>query len=173
MRSQRGFTLIELVVILVILAILAAVIESRMPDYRAVNASAFADKLRADIRYAQSAAMTGNRRTRVHFNGSDGAPNPGYAVVTDASAGGNCGSFSPLPDPAGGGSLSVALGSGMFSGISVAASAACLEFDSRGTPYSCAAFPASCSTAPGGMTADVNGDPTLRVAVTAGTGAVN
>ena len=123
--NHKGFTLIELVMIIVLLGIIAVFVAPRMPDVTGTKAAAFRDKLRADIRYAQSLAMTRNARFRVHFNAAP-APNPGYAVTDSANV--------VVQDPAGGGPLSVTLMAGNYAGISVSPNTT-IEFDSLGRPY--------------------------------------
>ena len=175
--NRNGFTLIELVMVIVLLSIIAMFVAPRLPNITTTNAGAFVDKLRTDIRYAQNLAMTRNRRTRVYFNGQGPAPVTapvqGYTVGIDNSATANCSSFVLASDPAGGGNMLVALNTGNYSGITVAPSTTCLEYDSLGRPYTCGV--GACSIAPLllTMTADVNGDATMRVSVTIQTGAVN
>ena len=124
--AQKGFTLIELVIILVLLGIVAVFVAPRLGNVPSMNAAALSDKLRADIRYAQNLAMTRNQRGRVTFRN---APN-GY----DVTLGGN-----PVIDPAGSGNLSVTLNTGNYVGISIAIptgfSGNYVEFDSMGVPY--------------------------------------
>jgi MSHA pilin protein MshC len=175
---HKGFTLIELVMVIVLIAIISLFVAPRMTDVTGTKASAFRDKLKADIRYAQDLAMTRNRRVRVYFNGTGPAPVTapvnGYTVGIDNSGTGDCGVFALATDPAGGGNLSVTLNAGDYVGITVPApSMTCLEYDSLGRPYNCGG--AACSTVPlaATMTADVNGDATMRVSVTIQTGAVN
>lgn len=153
----KGFTLIELVMVIVLIGIIAVFAAPRLGDITTTNAGAFADKLRADIRYAQNLAMTRNERYRVYFNGNP-APAAGYAVVNDANGNltwGEIGEFAA--DPAGAGNLSVAL-TGQYAGITVAA-AGFIEFNSLGAPASAGTVTIS----PGNQT----------VTVTAQTGAVN
>ncbi len=176
--NLRGFTLIELVMVIVLIGIIAVFVAPRLPNITTTNAGAFVDKLRADIRYAQNLAMTRNRRTRVYFNGAGPAPVTapvnGYTVGTDSSVAGDCSAFALATDPAAGGGLSVILGLGEYTGITVPApSANCLEYDSLGRPYTCGV--GACSAVPlaATMTADVNGDATMRVSVAIQTGAVN
>jgi MSHA pilin protein MshC len=176
--NQKGFTLIELVMVIILLGIVAVFIAPRLPNVTTTNAGAFVDKLRADIRYAQNLAMTRNRRTRVYFNGTGPAPvtapGQGYTVGIDNSGASDCSVFALASDPSGGGNLLVTLGAGSYTGITVPApSSTCLEYDSLGRPYTCGA--GACSTVPlaATMTADVNGDATMRVSVTIETGAVN
>lgn len=176
--NHKGFTLIELVIVIVLIVILAAYVAPRLGDVTAMKAGAFVEKLRADIRYAQNLAMTNNRRARVYFNGTGTAPNPGYAVVVDSSGAGDCSAFAAVGDPAGGGNLTVTLMTGDYANIFVTPSTLtpgvyCLEYDSLGRPFDCSGALGVCSSTSAGMTADVNGDATMRVTVTAQTGAVN
>ncbi|MHB8836176.1 MAG: GspH/FimT family pseudopilin [Candidatus Methylomirabilia bacterium] len=175
MLSQKGFTLLELVVVLLVLAILSVFVAQKIGNVTSMKAAAFAKKLRADIRYAQNVAMTRNRRTRVYFNGFQAAPNPwGYAVVIDGAAG-LCNAFAPVNNPDRSGNLTVTLDAGDYAGISVNPSTTCLEFDSLGTPYDCIANLANCASPTAGMTIIVPAAAAAvnTVTVTAGTGAVN
>ena len=119
--------------------------------------------------------MTRTSRTRVYFNGTGTAPNPGYAVVIDTS--GACSGFTPAVDPARGVSLSVTLNTGNYAGITVtpAAGMNCLEYDSLGRPYNCNAVPANCLSPASGLMISVNAKAVAvgTVTVTAQTGAVN
>jgi len=124
--NRKGFTLIELVMVIVLIAIIAVVVAPRLGNITSTKTAVFGDKLRADIRYAQSLAMTQNQRFRVYFNSAP-APNPGYAVTNNAAA--------LVADPAGGGSLSVTLNAGDYAGITLASPYTFIEFDSLGRPY--------------------------------------
>jgi MSHA pilin protein MshC len=176
--AQKGFTLIELVMVIVLIGIIGLFIAPKLGNVTSMKAGAFREKLRADIRYAQNLAMTRNRRVRVYFNGTGPvpvtAPSQGYSVGIDNSVTGDCTSFVPASDPASGGSLVVTMNAGNYQGITIPApSMTCLEYNSLGRPYTCGA--GACSTVPlaATMTADVNGDATMRVSVTIQTGAVN
>jgi Tfp pilus assembly protein FimT len=156
-----GFTLIELIMILVLIAIVAVFVAPRLGDVTTTKAGAFRDKLRADIRYAQNLAMSQNLRYRVYFNTTP-SPNPGYAVVNDANGDGwgVTGANEFVQDPAGGGSLSVALNAGNYVGITVSTPAGgFIEFNSLGVPTAAAIL----TITPGGQI----------VTITAQTGAVN
>lgn len=65
-RQAKGFTLIELVMVIVVLGILAAMASMRMPG-EGIKASAQAEQLASDIRYTQSLAMSRGQRYRVNF----------------------------------------------------------------------------------------------------------
>jgi MSHA pilin protein MshC len=181
MLSQKGFTLLELVIVLLVVGILSVFVAQKIGNVTAMKAAAFARKLSADIRYAQNVAMTRNRRTRVYFNGSGVAPvfapGAGYAVAIDASAVGDCSSFTLVDNPDRSGNLTVTLGTGDYAGITIttAPNPACLEYDSLGTPYNCILSLALCSGTAAGMTSTVQGASAAvsTVTVAAGTGAVN
>ena len=162
MKNQHGFTLIELIIIIVLLAIMAAVAIPRMGDVTAMKAAATAEKLKSDIRYAQELAMTQNRSYRVYFNTSP-APSPdGYAVVNNADGDANWGEAGEFaPDPTGKGNLSVILNSGDYGGVTVSTPAGgYIEFNSLGKPTGGAT---TITASPGGYT----------ITVSAETGAVN
>jgi MSHA pilin protein MshC len=154
--NHRGFTLIELVVVIALIGIMAVFVAPRFVNVSSLNAAAFADKLRADIRYAQNLAMTRNQRYRVYVNTAP-APTPnGYAVV-------NVSTGVVAPDPAGRGTLSITLNAGQYAGITVnTPPGGFVEFNSLGA-----------STAGADVTIMVNGDATLTVTITTQTGAVN
>ena len=169
MAYRNGFTLIELILVIVLIGIVAVFAAPRLGNITVTNAGAFTDKLRADTRYAQNLAMTGNTRTRVVFTTTS------YEVRSSATA--TCSSFNTAMDPATGSPLQVTLNTGTYAGITLSGTA-CLEYDSLGRPYDCASAPAPglCATSLSGMVITViaNGATTVgTVTVTAQTGAVN
>ena len=68
-----GFTLVELIVVMVVLAILAAIFIPRSNN-PAIVVSSQAEQLAADIRYVQSLAMTQGQRYRINFNPAASPP---------------------------------------------------------------------------------------------------
>jgi MSHA pilin protein MshC len=150
---RKGFTLIELVMVIVLLGILAAFIAPNLGNITSTKAGAFSDKLRADIRYAQDLAMTRNVQVRVTFAANS------YSITIAGN---------PIADPATGKNYPVTLGAGDYVGISLANTfgGSYVEFDSLGAPYDSGgalAINRSVTVAPVGQT----------IIVTAQTGAVN
>jgi prepilin-type N-terminal cleavage/methylation domain-containing protein len=137
--GRKGFTLIELIIIIVLISIVAAFAASRLGNITGSKAPAFRDKLVSEIRYAQNLAMTQNLRYRIYFNTAP-APASGYAVVNDANGDGwvTTGANEYAQDPAGSGPLRVTLSAGDYAGITVGTPAdggsGFVEFNSLGSP---------------------------------------
>lgn len=69
-RSMRGFTLIELIMVIVMLGILAVYAAPRMFDNKDVYARGFHDETLAYLRYAQKTAIAQRRTVCVTFPSS-------------------------------------------------------------------------------------------------------
>lgn len=100
--QKAGFTIIELVIIIAIMAILAAVAIAKWPG-KAINLSAQAHALVSDIRYTQNLSMTkGTRYKLVKISSSSYQISnlPGTIVVTTVTLGSgiSLGSFTNLPN---------------------------------------------------------------------------
>ena len=124
-NDDPGFTLIELVMIIVLLTLVAMTAAPRLANILGVKASATARKLQADMVYAQDLAMTRNRRHRVVF------PSTTSYEVRDAA-----GTLATNPD--GGGGFAVTMDPGITLSWSLNGDAALnrgVEFDSLGRPY--------------------------------------
>jgi MSHA pilin protein MshC len=81
----RGFTLIELVAVIIIAAVLAVSFIPKGSNQASLTLTARAKQLASDIRYAQSLSMTNGQRYCVTLTPS--SPYSGYSLTTAAS---NC-----------------------------------------------------------------------------------
>jgi MSHA pilin protein MshC len=86
---MRGFTMVELIMVIVIAGILAAVVGPRFFDRRVFDERLFYEETVAALRYAQKLAVASACRTQVTLTSG------GYDVRRDASCGtGNSPAFS-------------------------------------------------------------------------------
>lgn len=156
---QTGFTLIELIVVLVLLGIFAAAVFVRAPARESLAADGRANQLASDIRYVQTLSMTRGQRFCIVVGTSTYTLN-----ATDA--GNNC--AAAIEHPAGLGPPVPACDSGAC--MTPSGFAGTLQFDGRGTPYTAAASPlatdAVVTLAQGGVSKTVTVSPvTGRVVV--------
>ena len=102
MRTQGGFTLVELIMVMVIAGVLAAVGGARFFERKSFDASSFAEQTRAMLRYGQKLAIAQNRPVFVHLNNASialcfGATAPCTPANQVASAGVNSGAAACAP----------------------------------------------------------------------------
>ena len=100
LRDQRGFTLVELIMTMVIVGILAAVVAPRFFDNNVFQSRGFADEVQATLRYAQKVAIAQRRVVCVVFNSAGNPHNVALWVDTTIPRDGNC--DAELPSPADG-----------------------------------------------------------------------
>jgi MSHA pilin protein MshC len=137
-RNAAGFTLMELVVVMILIGVLGALTVGRFFDSRESEAAAYANRLRAQLRYGQKLAIAQQRPVYVQFAGTRAA------LCYDA------GCAIPVPAPGGGNSstaaTSAACGSASWyceaspSSVSVTYNAAkpAFWFDANGQPFDAA-----------------------------------
>ena len=137
---QRGFTIVELIVVMVLVGVLGAVAASRFFDRASFDASAYAEQTKSMMRYAQKIAIAQQRPVFVVF----GAGSIGLCYAA------TCAGSEQLQAPAGSNSGSArtvaSCGSsswyceGMPSGLalSLAPAVTSFYFDALGRPYNAA-----------------------------------
>ena len=151
-KNNYGFTLIELVIVMIIMAIIAAFIAIRMPE---VDLGNQASQIVNNIRYAQSLAISANLRHRFYFSSTS------YSLASyDQTSGVE--TFIYFPQA---GSTSVTLGSGIS--FVKPPTPNCIAFNGRGQPCDCA----SGAVAAGDTVVRIgSGATTKNVIITASTG---
>ncbi len=93
--AGRGFTMIEVVVVILIMGVMATLAMTRSPDRAGLQAKGFRDQLVAMLRHARKVAVAQRRDVCVVFEPS---PSPQQAVGTYADASG-CNRALPVNDP--------------------------------------------------------------------------
>jgi MSHA pilin protein MshC len=119
--AETGFTVVELVAVIVLVAILAITAIPRFQDRNAIDVSAKAQQLASDIRYTQSLAMATGQRNRINLAAAS------YQITTSSGT--------PLVHPATGSSAPISLGSVSLSWNNPPPGLGYIAFDAKGVPY--------------------------------------
>ena len=118
-----GFTLLELLIVILIAGIITFVAAGRLNDVGEVNAQGFADQVASMLRFAQEAAVAQRRLIYVNVNAGSGLVN----ACLDSSNACN----SPLQAPGYGGAGLVAQAPG---GVALTTNTTQFSFDAMGQP---------------------------------------
>ncbi|HXN07436.1 MAG TPA: prepilin-type N-terminal cleavage/methylation domain-containing protein [Nitrospiria bacterium] len=177
LKKEKGFTLIELVIVLVLLAVLGASINVLIGDTTSTKVYGTAQKIQYDIIFAQESAMTHRVHYRVQFNN---AGSNSYTIKWCNYQTTVCTTYptnwSDTLDPSTNTSpFTVTLNAGNYAGVSWTsntffAASNYIEFNSAGTPLDANT---ACGTAPCPITSAesvILNLGTRSVSVTPGTG---
>jgi MSHA pilin protein MshC len=136
--NQRGFTLIELIMVMVIVGILAIVAAPRMFNQSAFQSRGFADQVQASLRYAQKEAIAQHRNVCVAMTASDITLT--IASVSGAVSACNTNLVSPAGQPSNCPSATYKI---CTPSATITLTAATFNFDSLGKPWDVAGTTAS------------------------------
>lgn len=146
MSGERGFTLMELVIVMVITGVLAVVAVPKLFDKSEFAARGGRDFIGSTLRYAQKSAVAMRRNVCISVTGSALAAT--YASAT--GSGQSCVAGNALVNPANG--LAYADPANALPGGATVAGSASLVFDATGRPLSAPATPLASA-----LTITVNG----------------
>lgn len=166
-----GFTLVELITVLVVIGVLAGVAAPRFFQRQGFDAAAYTDQLRAMLRYGQKVAIAQNRNVFVRLNGNSVALCYDGLCTSRVTApgGANSGTKPTLANCL---NLSSWACEGVPNGLTVS-SALVFFFDPTGQPFAAVDVPPSLNSTFTTLTLAVSGDGGAHnVTVTAVTGYV-
>jgi MSHA pilin protein MshC len=125
---QYGYTMVELITVMVIMGVLAAIALPKFFNNNAFEARGFYDQVISTLRYAQKAAIAQNQFVCVTFGA-----NPASVTLTQVVTGSACPGSSPgnnLAGPNGQATYSISSNNVSFTGIPAA-----FSFDALGRPF--------------------------------------
>jgi prepilin-type N-terminal cleavage/methylation domain-containing protein len=122
---KRGFTLIEAVLVIAILAILTYVSVVSFTPALSYKKAAAAAKIRSDIQYAQSLAMMTRQSCGITFSGNT------YTVFENGNT------YDPAVDPVTRQDYTISMNSSDYAGVTISSDfggTSVVQFDREGTP---------------------------------------
>lgn len=171
LADKSGFTILELVMVILLIAVLAAVAIPRFANVSGVRLGNAAVKIVSDIRYAQNRAATTQQRSR--FRISSATVYDIYFCAAYDSGTCDCTSgWAYATDPGSGGNFRVDLNDD-YSGVTISSLVGdCVEFDSLGRPYynSGCGDAASCGSSAGAVVSITDGTDSESITVNTDTG---
>ncbi len=121
----RGFTLIEIIMVIVLLGVMAAIVALEYAPVTRVRTRAAADKLKADMQFAQSLALERRVTCGVSFSGNT------YTVFQNTVA-------TPATDPLTKQNYVVSFNAGEYQGVTITSATfgatTAVQFDREGIP---------------------------------------
>lgn len=154
---QSGFTLVELITVLIVIGILGAAAAPKFFDRKSYDALAYANQVSSLIRYGQKTAIAQNRNVYVRLNGSSVALCFDSACANRVSAASGSNSASSVTLSQCGNSVTWAC-EGVPAGLAITAGSM-FYFDAVGKPFlSVDTPPTLVSTFPASLTVTVTGD---------------
>jgi len=170
--SQRGFTIVELIVLIVIIGILGSVAAGRFFGPSSFDGRTYADQFSSMLRYGQKVAIAQNRNVYVRVNAS------GVALCYLAG----CAAGARVLAPGGGNSGSAATAAACAdstwaceappAGVTVGATTQ-FYFDPVGKPFALADVPPTPSSTFAGLTVAIGGSTARSIVVERETGYVH
>jgi prepilin-type N-terminal cleavage/methylation domain-containing protein len=158
LKSSSGFTLVEMIIVILIIGILAVYVYIQPNSSAPVSLYASADFFMNDIRFAQALSMTKGHRFYIT------SPTSGSYEIIDRTTGVG------VPDILGNPTSSFS--GGVTFGTVTNLPNGTIEFDGRGVPYVDTATPGTQLTAPA-LIGITNGSQTITVTLNPQTGSVS
>ena len=148
-RNSRGFTLVEVTVVVVLIGIIAAVLFARSISTDQINVVGEVDKIRNHIRYAQAMAMKRSEPDKVWGFKSDGL-SPGSYWIFNGDDPDLVSNQEPLPGET---AVKVSLPN------TITMTAFTIFFDKYGKPYSAYTDESNNTPLLSGLTINISGSP--------------